>query len=78
MANVFVSADDNRGQPAVAEMLRFNHLPRIGEHLFVVVGRHQYLLEVAVVRHFPMGLTDELSPSEDAFVGCKVIEVTSD
>jgi hypothetical protein len=77
IGNVFVSAKDSHGQPAVAETFRFNHLPRIGEHVFVTSGQQQYLLEVILVRHFPRGLTEELSPSEDAFVSCTVIEITS-
>jgi hypothetical protein len=74
MAHVFVQGLNQNNAAIVAEMFEFDYLPRVGEHLFIDDGNKQHLLEVKVVRHFPVPTAGSTSSGESAHLDCKWLE----
>ena len=74
MAYAFVQATDENHRPVVAEMLHFDFLPRVGEHIFTDDGTKHYLLLVKLVRHFPTPVKGREGSGESAHLECELLE----
>ena len=76
MAYAHVTGTNENNRPIIAEMFEFDFLPRVGEHIFIDDGNRNHLLEVKLVRHFPVPLRGHEGSGESAHLECKLIEST--
>ena len=74
MPKIFVSADNARNSPVVADIYDFAHIPRKGDEVVIDDGKKQYILEVQLVRHFPQSTGGLQSAGEVAHLECKLLQ----
>ena len=74
MVQIFVSANDRKGDPVVADHYEFDAVPRTGEQVVADQDGIQFLLVVKGVTNFAKtkgDIMDEISP---VHLNCELIE----